>query len=189
MDPKQFSSTGSAPTSAASERRVNSGSASPRPTDAEIRARFGAAIETALAEKRSTTGRDAGRDAGADPAARPVHAQCVSRHSARVRGRCGRIGPRRGTRRLRALDRRFERAAALVHLHTVRALRAARRPVRIGAVVRRAGGRRQQGPLEWARKHFEVIRRFGRFPHRNDILGRASTPEEVEFLSRPGSRF
>jgi uncharacterized protein (DUF924 family) len=47
----------------------------------------------------------------------------------------------------------------------------------------------QHGPLEWARKHFEVIRRFGRFPHRNDIMGRASTPEEVEFLRQPGSRF
>ena len=44
-------------------------------------------------------------------------------------------------------------------------------------------------PLEWARKHFEVIRRFGRFPHRNAILGRTSTPEEIEFLRRPGSRF
>jgi uncharacterized protein (DUF924 family) len=44
-------------------------------------------------------------------------------------------------------------------------------------------------PLDWARKHFDVIRRFGRFPHRNAILGRTSTAEETEFLSRPGSRF
>lgn len=44
-------------------------------------------------------------------------------------------------------------------------------------------------PLEWARKHAEVIFRFGRYPHRNDILGRASTPEEVAFLAQPGSRF
>lgn len=43
--------------------------------------------------------------------------------------------------------------------------------------------------LDWARKHFEVIQRFGRFPHRNAILGRASTPEEIEFLQQPGSRF
>jgi uncharacterized protein (DUF924 family) len=42
---------------------------------------------------------------------------------------------------------------------------------------------------EWARKHREVIRRFGRFPHRNAILGRESTPEEEEFLRQPGSRF
>jgi len=42
---------------------------------------------------------------------------------------------------------------------------------------------------EWARKHYEVVRRFGRFPHRNAALGRASTPEEVEFLAQPGSSF
>jgi uncharacterized protein (DUF924 family) len=34
-----------------------------------------------------------------------------------------------------------------------------------------------------------VIARFGRFPHRNAILGRASTLEELEFLRQPGSRF
>ena len=45
------------------------------------------------------------------------------------------------------------------------------------------------GAWEWAVKHFEVVERFGRFPHRNAILGRASTPEELEFLSQPGSRF
>jgi uncharacterized protein (DUF924 family) len=42
---------------------------------------------------------------------------------------------------------------------------------------------------EWAVKHHEVIRRFGRFPHRNAALGRESTSAEVEFLSQPGSRF
>jgi len=42
---------------------------------------------------------------------------------------------------------------------------------------------------EWARRHHAVIARFGRFPHRNAILGRASTPEEADFLSQPGSRF
>jgi uncharacterized protein (DUF924 family) len=43
--------------------------------------------------------------------------------------------------------------------------------------------------FEWARKHWEIIRRFGRFPHRNAALGRESTREEIEFLSQPGSRF
>jgi uncharacterized protein (DUF924 family) len=37
--------------------------------------------------------------------------------------------------------------------------------------------------------HCDIIRRFGRFPHRNAILGRASTPEEIEFLKTPGSSF
>jgi uncharacterized protein (DUF924 family) len=44
-------------------------------------------------------------------------------------------------------------------------------------------------PLEWAERHAEVIRLFGRFPHRNAILGRVSSPEEIEFLRSPGSRF
>jgi uncharacterized protein (DUF924 family) len=43
--------------------------------------------------------------------------------------------------------------------------------------------------FEWARKHWEIIRRFGRFPHRNAALGRASTPGEIEFLQQPGSGF
>ena len=44
-------------------------------------------------------------------------------------------------------------------------------------------------PLSWAVKHYDVIKRFGRFPHRNSILGRESTAEEVEFLKEQGSRF
>lgn len=44
-------------------------------------------------------------------------------------------------------------------------------------------------PLPWAIKHFDVIQRFGRFPHRNSILGRESTAEEIEFLKEQGSRF
>jgi len=42
---------------------------------------------------------------------------------------------------------------------------------------------------KWAEAHLVIIRRFGRFPHRNAILGRASTPEEAEFLKQPGSSF
>ena len=41
----------------------------------------------------------------------------------------------------------------------------------------------------YALRHRDVIRRFGRFPHRNVALGRASTPEEIEFLKQPASRF
>ncbi|BAU64863.1 hypothetical protein STA3757_22390 [Stanieria sp. NIES-3757] len=43
--------------------------------------------------------------------------------------------------------------------------------------------------IEYAIRHLEIIERFGRFPHRNQILGRESTPEELEFLSQPGSKF
>ncbi|MYN15648.1 DUF924 family protein [Rugamonas sp. FT107W] len=45
------------------------------------------------------------------------------------------------------------------------------------------------GMLDFARRHREVIKRFGRFPHRNAILGRVSTPEEQAFLQQPGSGF
>lgn len=40
--------------------------------------------------------------------------------------------------------------------------------------------------LDFAIKHKQIIERFGRFPHRNKMLGRASTPAELEFLSQPG---
>ncbi len=43
--------------------------------------------------------------------------------------------------------------------------------------------------IEFARAHYDVIARFGRFPHRNSILKRQSTPEEEAFLSQPGSSF
>jgi len=42
---------------------------------------------------------------------------------------------------------------------------------------------------EWAVKHWEIVKRFGRFPHRNAALGRESTHEEIEFLKQPGSGF
>jgi len=42
---------------------------------------------------------------------------------------------------------------------------------------------------DYALRHKAIIERFGRFPHRNAILGRASTPEEIEFLKQPGSGF
>jgi uncharacterized protein (DUF924 family) len=45
------------------------------------------------------------------------------------------------------------------------------------------------GLLDWAWKHYVIIERFGRFPHRNAILGRASNAAETEFLNQPGSRF
>lgn len=43
--------------------------------------------------------------------------------------------------------------------------------------------------LLFALRHRRIIERFGRFPHRNEILGRTSTPEEIAFLKEPGSSF
>ena len=43
--------------------------------------------------------------------------------------------------------------------------------------------------LAYAHRHRAIVERFGRFPHRNELLGRQSTAEELEFLRQPGSRF
>lgn len=48
---------------------------------------------------------------------------------------------------------------------------------------------RKEGWVKYARQHLEIIERFGRFPHRNVILRRESTPEEVAFLEETGLHF
>lgn len=46
-----------------------------------------------------------------------------------------------------------------------------------------------EGTLDYANKHLQVIAQFGRFPHRNAIVGRASTDDEKRYLSQPGAGF
>lgn len=46
-----------------------------------------------------------------------------------------------------------------------------------------------EGVLDYSHRHRDIIVRFGRFPHRNERVGRESTPEEIEFLKQPGSSF
>ena len=46
-----------------------------------------------------------------------------------------------------------------------------------------------QGSLDFEIKHKAIIDRFGRYPHRNKVLNRESTDEEIEFLKGPGSGF
>jgi uncharacterized protein (DUF924 family) len=60
------------------------------------------------------------------------------------------------------------------------------------ALARQAGEADKKefdGFADYAKKHHAVIERFGRFPHRNRILGRASSAEENAFLQQPGSSF
>ena len=45
------------------------------------------------------------------------------------------------------------------------------------------------GSADFARRHRDIIARYGRFPHRNKVLGRTSIPAEAEFLKQPGSSF
>jgi len=61
-----------------------------------------------------------------------------------------------------------------------------RDPVVIASAALRKG---IAGNLDYAHRHREVIERFGRFPHRNAILGRASTAAELDYLAQPGSGF
>jgi uncharacterized protein (DUF924 family) len=59
-----------------------------------------------------------------------------------------------------------------------------RRSVELFAALQEAG---DDGALSSAQYHRDIVERFGRFPHRNAVLGRASTPEEIEFLkTAPG---
>jgi len=61
-----------------------------------------------------------------------------------------------------------------------------------GALARKAGAANKDlyaGYLNYAERHREIIARFGRFPHRNRIVGRESTAEEIAFLKTPGSSF
>jgi len=46
-----------------------------------------------------------------------------------------------------------------------------------------------EGSYDYEVKHKDIIERFGRYPHRNAVLGRESTSEELEFLNQPGSGF
>ena len=46
-----------------------------------------------------------------------------------------------------------------------------------------------ESAFDFARRHYEIIARFGRFPHRNLILNRHSSREEIDFLKQPGSTF
>lgn len=55
--------------------------------------------------------------------------------------------------------------------------------------VELVAGMSDENYLDYARRHHDVIVKFGRFPHRNSILGRESTAEELVYLAQPGSGF
>jgi len=60
---------------------------------------------------------------------------------------------------------------------------------RLRAEARPADAGMFEDTLDYARQHAVIVERFGRFPHRNQILGRESTEEERAFLEQPGSSF
>ncbi len=89
----------------------------------------------------------------------------------------------------RALDRElppFQRMFLYMPFMHSENLEHQRRSVEL---FRALGGEGEADPASYAVRHMEIIERFGRFPHRNEVLGRQTTPEEAEFLTQPGSAF
>ncbi len=101
--------------------------------------------------------------------AQDAKARAVARHAIR-RGQDLRLVPERRV----FLYMPFEHSEDLVDQHFCVAL--------MGALPNRE-------PVEWAHRHLDLIERFGRFPHRNAVLGRPSTPEEAAYLAEPGAGF
>ncbi len=90
----------------------------------------------------------------------------------------------------RALDRElsaFQRMFLYMPFMHSESIEAQRRSVELFQRLRDEPG----GPdvVSYAIGHRDIVEQFGRFPHRNDILGRQTTPEEAEFLTQPGSSF
>ena len=157
--------------------------------DAAIRARFGDAVDAALAGAyRDWTATPHGTLARVllldqftrnlfrdSPRAFAGDADALATATAAVDARAD-----------RALDR-YERWFLYMPFEHAEDEAAQQRALQLfGAIAEETGDRSQ---LQWADKHAAVIRRFGRFPHRNAVLGRVSTPEEEAFLAQPGSRF
>lgn len=158
-------------------------------TDAEIRSRFGATVEAALRGDL-----DGWAGAGArgvlalivvlDQFTRNVHRDSARAFAgdARALALARQLVADGADRNLSPLERWF----AYMPFEHSEELADQRESLRLFGALAEDG---LAEPLVWARKHYEVIARFGRYPHRNELLGRASTPEEIEFLRQPGSRF
>ena len=157
--------------------------------DAVVRARFGTTIETALAGGWPDAGmtpfgalalvlvldqftRNAFRDT---PRAFAGDARALAAATRAI-----------GAGQDRTLDR-YERGFLYMPFEHAEDLTMQERAVALFKALAAETG--EPGNLEWAERHAAVVRRFGRFPHRNVILGRQSTPEEIAFLHEPGSRF
>ena len=85
----------------------------------------------------------------------------------------------------------FERAFVYMPLEHAEDIAMQEQAVRLFTRLAEAqpGNQGIAGMLDYAVRHERVIRRFGRFPHRNEILQRESTLSELEFLKQPGSGF
>ena len=157
--------------------------------DAEIRSRFGDAIAIALAggygEWCATAGGTLARVLLLDQFTRNIHRDTSAAFAGDARALAtAEYAIERGFDR--ALDYYGRWFLYMPFEHAEDRVMQERSLALFGALTRESG---LAGPLEWAQKHADVIARFGRYPHRNAILGRESTPEELAFLAQPGSRF
>ena len=157
--------------------------------DAEIRARFGAAVAIALAggygEWCATAEGALARVLLLDQFTRNIHRDTAQAFAGDIRALA--TAEDAVARKLdRALDSYGRWFLYMPFEHAEDPLAQARSLELFGALESESG---LDGPLEWARKHAVVIERFGRYPHRNAVLGRESTADEIAFLAQPGSRF
>lgn len=157
-------------------------------TDATIRARFGADVEAALAGQRAAW--------AAEPRSTLALIVLLDQFTRNIyRG-----SPRAFAGDLQALalaralvaaghDKPMsphERWFVYLPFEHAESLAAQQESMRLYTALAQDGA---PDALQWARKHYDVIARFGRFPHRNAVLGRVSTAEELAFLQQPGSHF
>jgi uncharacterized protein (DUF924 family) len=157
--------------------------------DAEIRARFGSAVDIALAGGYgawcATAEGALARVLLLDQFTRNVHRDTPAAFAGDARALAtAQDAVARGLDR--ALDPHGRWFLYMPFEHAEDRVAQLRSLALFGALATETGLAR---PLEWAHKHADIIARFGRYPHRNAILGRTSTPEELAFLAGPGSRF
>jgi uncharacterized protein (DUF924 family) len=157
--------------------------------DAAIRARFGAALEAALSGEA-----DGAPGEAHDVLARVLLLDQFTRNAFRDTPRAfagdataGAIAVGAGDAGLDAQLDRHERTFLYLPFEHAEDPLLQQRSIALFTRLRDDTG--DAAPLEWAEKHAAIIRRFGRFPHRNAILGRESTAAEAAFLQEPGSRF
>src|SRR5471032_1818116 len=167
--------------------------------DARIRERFGALIELALAGQLRAWEEDAGEGASlpalASSLAFIVLLDQFTRNAYRGTPRSFAGDPLalRAARRLVATGAELAlmpQQRSFVYLPFEHAEDIATQRESVALFTRLAAAQPGfESTLDYAHRHCAIIERFGRFPHRNDILGRASTPEELAFLQQPGSGF
>jgi uncharacterized protein (DUF924 family) len=158
--------------------------------DALIRQRFGAAVETALATTAGPGTDEAllARIVLLDQFARNIHRHTPRAFAgdAQALGLAEALVSTGRDKNLSPLQRWF---VYLPFEHSESLLEQERSVALFAGLRREMQQEAFNSAYEYALRHREVIARFGRFPHRNAILGRASTADEIEFLKQPGSSF